>query len=256
MVATATAVASVSAGGPAGPATGMAAAAPQVVTGTGHLTRYPGDQSHLQAFTQTGPVGLARATGSGPVTGDPFQTGVYPAVSPLRIHPMRPRPPVVLRGALWVTVILLIVGGAGLTVHHYRPQWLKDIGVVRTPSTPAHHAGTKPVTAAAPPVQAATIGSTTSVTVRASSYQVVLTSHARAWVQASTGTGPGDLFAGIMEPGQSQTFSPAGGKLTLQYGAAAIEVQIKVNGTVVPNWQFAPQVAPGTILFSLAPTTG
>lgn len=244
----------------AGPATGIAQAPPQVVTGTGHLSRYPGDQSHLQAFTQTGPVpGLARpsairsqAAVAGGGAGD-HHTGVYPAVPGLRIHELRPKPPLVLRMALWTIVVLLVVGVAGLAIHRWHPQWLKDLHVMRTPA--AHHPATTATTGGTAPstlpvVQSAATGMATgTVTVRAAEYQVVVVTTSRVWVQVSTPAAATSVFAGVMGPGQTQTFTPAGGRMTVLLGASGAQVTVKVNGSTDPGWRFSPAVAPYTLTF-------
>ena len=70
----------------------------------GHLSRFPGDSTHLRAFTQTAQVpGVRpprrpwRSTGAGSFDA----TGSFPAVG--GAPPMAPRrPPLLLRGAIWV----------------------------------------------------------------------------------------------------------------------------------------------------------
>ena len=101
-----------------------------------HMSRYPGDTSHLKAFTQTAQV---------------------PQVSPRAVHPTLPPglrfdstdslpvtrryrdpypPPVALQVAVWTTVVLLTLGVVGIAVHHWRPAWLAKIHLVAGPSRP------------------------------------------------------------------------------------------------------------------------
>ncbi len=117
---------------------GRSAAVPEAPAGGGHLSRYPGDGSHLRAFTTTAEVpGVQRTVVSaGTPQGAPVDfsvTGVFPAAG-VWVVPDR-RIPLVLSGAIWVTVVLLAVAVGGLAVQHWEPKWLTAIHVVRSATT-------------------------------------------------------------------------------------------------------------------------
>ncbi len=99
---------------------------------TGHLSRYPGDGTHLRAFTQTDEVPGVRRVVPPAATSHALDglsdTGSFP-VAPGFYSGIRPAP-LVLRGAVWFTAALLALALGGLAVQHYQPQWLKDIHLV------------------------------------------------------------------------------------------------------------------------------
>ena len=110
-----------------------------------HLSRYPGDTSHLKAFTQTAQVPQVAA---GPPVHPPCPPGLrfdttdaIPVTS--RVPPAQPGP-VALRVAVWSTVLLLVLGVAGVAVHHWRPAWLAKIHLVPSASGPPGTHGATP----------------------------------------------------------------------------------------------------------------
>jgi hypothetical protein len=207
-------------------------------------------------------------------------TGSFPAVG--TIDPGPRRAPWILRAAVWVTAFLLVVGGAGLAVHHYRPQWLRAIHLEHasrlapppgstgsTGNTGANGAGSSGNTGGSPTGSAgggssasknALVSTTQSgagsatVSVRASSYSVVILAWARCWVQVETPQSFTPVFNSVLNAGQVQTFASSEGQLTLNLGASPVTVQVKVGGKTAPGWVFKPSNAPFVVNF--ASTTG
>ena len=237
-------------------------------TGPRHLSRYPGDTSHLMPFTRTGPVpavGAAAPRGAPPVTSmwrtaDPSVTGAYPAVPPLRIRPVRPKPPLVLRMAIWVVVACIVAAAAGLVIHRYEPRWLVDIGVVKqkshpttTTNAPATSQGGTRTTSGTGLVTATPSDTATStVTVHAAHYQVAVTGIADAWIEVSTPQSFAAVFGGLVHGGETKVFSPQAGQLTIQFSGAQVTATVKVAGKTVRGFNFQPPVVPYTLHFAAA----
>jgi hypothetical protein len=248
----------------AAPATGAAAtsAGPTAIgwtessNATGHLRRYPADDEHLRAFSRTAQVPQVRRPGASGV-GLLSTVASGASVTPTPMGPShsgylrRPRAPRLLKVALWVTAVALLAAGAGLVVHHYKPQWLRDIHLMH--GTPAPVAG-PPATVAPPsgPVVATTTsdGTTTSVVVRAAVYLVEVVPRAPCWIQVFHPGDPQAVFSGVLEPGETQSFAPKAGLLSVQFGASAVSVQVVTNGSAAPAWSYRPTVAPFQLNFS------
>jgi hypothetical protein len=230
----------------------------------GHLSRYPGDGTHLRAFTQTDevpgvrrlPRPLAHAdNGTGAFT----DTGSFPAL-PTAFVPA-PRVPWILQGAIWLTVILLVVALAGLAVEHYQPQWLADIHLVHhahnatpsTPATPGGATGTSTPARHGPPA-AVSLTSTgvasATVSVRASNYTVVVAAWAPCWTVVHTPQNFSPIFAATLQTGQVKDFTPSNGQLSLSMSASLVTVQVKIGGKTVPKWLFKPTTVPYTLNFN------
>jgi hypothetical protein len=225
----------------------------------GHLSRYPGDGTHLRAFTQTDEVpGVRRSAPPSDGTSNGSRsfpvTGSFPAV-PMVYAP--PRVPLVLRGAIWVTVTLLVIALAGLAVEHYQPQLLADIHVVHhthTTTPPVSGGATRPSTPA--PKQTSVVALTNTgaasatVAVAASNYAVEVAAWAPCWTVVHTPQNFSPVFAATLQTGQVKVFNPSNGQLTLSMSASGVTVQVKVNGKVVPKWIFKPTSVPFTLNFN------
>jgi hypothetical protein len=229
---------------------------------SGHLSRYPGDGTHLRAFTQTDEVpGVRRSappTGNGHNgTGSFTITGSFPAVRGPYTPPRAV--PLLLRGAIWVTATLLAVALAGLAVQHYDPQLLADIHVVHhahptTPTTPgpsaSTHGGSPGTPAHTSVVSLSNTGAgSATVSVRASNYSVVVAAWAPCWTEVRTPQSFSPVFAATLQTGEVKVFDPANGQLTLNMGASLVAVQVRINGKTVPKWLFKPPSSPFTLNF-------
>ncbi len=233
-----------------------------------HLSRYPGDGTHLRAFTQTDEVpGVRRAqpdagtgaggNGHGPDSASTFAvTGSFPA------HARAYTPPrsvsLLLRGAIWLTAALLAVALIGLAVEHYDPQLLADIHVVHhpvtvttttpgasaTPGGPSHPAHPSVVTLVNTGVDSA------SVNVQSSNYSVVVAAWAPCWTVVHSPQSFSPVFAATLAGGQVKNFVPANGQLSVSMSAALVTVEVKVNGKVVPGFLFKPTSVPFTLDFA------
>ena len=131
------------AGAPSGGANaGSWAPGPTTPDASGHLRRYYGDQSHLGSFTQTAQVPAVGGWTSGQANGA-AQPGGPP--NGHRAPRRRPKAPWALRFMMWFVLFLLLVGVAGISINHYKPQWLRDIHVLASspkptvPSSPGTH---------------------------------------------------------------------------------------------------------------------
>jgi uncharacterized lipoprotein YajG len=85
---------------------------------------------------------------------------------------------------------------------------------------------------------------TSTIAVRSTDYRVVVATTGPAWVQSSTGQSE------LLQAGQSRTFVPTGGKVSLTLGSAQLKVNVEVDGRVVRGGQLTPTVAPLTMNFS------
>jgi len=230
---------------------------------TGHLSRYPGDESHLRAFTQTAQVpGVTRGgtpAENGFASHGQFSvTGVFPAM-PAVHRPVRPAP-APLRAAVWCTVVLLLVGVGGLAVHRYHPQWLADIHLVRG----AHHgtstsggAGSRPSSTRSSVVtQTSITNAGASISVRAAQFSVEVAASQPCWVSASTPQSFSPIFGKTLQAGDTALIDSANGQLTVNVGSSFVLMVVKINGKTAPGWLFKPPNAPFVLNFTSATASG
>ncbi|MGA2520527.1 MAG: helix-turn-helix transcriptional regulator [Acidimicrobiales bacterium] len=240
---------------------GRSAPVPEAPAAGGHLSRYPGDGSHLRAFTTTAEVpGVQRTVVSaGTPQGTPATfsvTGVFPAAG-VWVVPDR-RIPLVLSGAIWVTVALLVVALGGLAVQHWEPKWLTAIHVVRSPTTTTKPAaagsggsGSHPSTPPPGAVTQTSIGNgTAAISVQATNFSVVVGASGACWVQASTPQSFTPTFRQTLEAGQHATLQSADGQLTVQVGSSFALLAVDINGKPARGWLFKPPSAPFTLNFT------
>ncbi|HXQ63188.1 MAG TPA: helix-turn-helix domain-containing protein [Acidimicrobiales bacterium] len=224
----------------------------------GHLSRYPGDSSHLRAFTQTAQV---PQVGPRPVRpslppGLRFDsTDAIPVT--YRDHPDPHPAPLALRVAVWSTVLLLIVGVAGLAVHHWRPAWLTKIHLVAGPparGAHASHGASRPSTGVHGPVvkQTASGPLSAEVTVRSPVFAVVVTTGAPCWIHVSSPASFAPVFSSTVPAGTTKTFTSASGQLSVELGASHASVTVQVLGKTVPGWVLTPSAAPFVVNFHSA----
>jgi len=230
----------------------------------GHLSRYPGDGSHLRAFTQTAEVpGVPRASFSAGTAadthGDFSVTGVFPATTTWRA-PTRGTP-LVLLGAIWCTLAVLVVALIGLAVHHWEPSWLTAIHVEHTVTTsttsPAGAGGSR---AGAPARKSAVTESSVgngsaAISVDAAEYSVVVAVSgpgASCWVSADTPQSFAPVYNQTLSAGQSTTIASADGQLTLHLGSSAVLLAVKIGGRTAQGWLFKPPTAPFVLNFTAA----
>jgi cytoskeleton protein RodZ len=234
-----------------GPSRGLAPAPEEA----GHLRRYYGDHSHLNSFTQTAQVpavgGLVGSQGA-PYGGTPSAGGSY---QPPR---RRRKAPLGLRLLTWLVLFLLLVGAAGLGVDHYKPQWLRDIHVIKStahlasPPTTSHTKVIPPTTQPTAPVitaQATGVG-TTAVKVDASSYSIVVSTFNYCWVEAQTPLNANPLIDKTLQPGQTASIPVTGDPVTLELGSLAALIKVEVNGQVVTGWSLRPNAVPFQVDFT------
>ena len=228
---------------------------------TGHLARYPGDGTHLRAFTQTAEVpGVKRTappSGNGHDAHRQFSdTGSFPAV-PARYGYIRPAP-VLLRGAVWLTAIVLALSLVGLAVAHWQLQWLKDIHVVRTPVTAVPTTPTTPGATGRPgtPASSALVTQTDAglgsfaVSVRAANYSVEVAAWGRCWTVVHTPQSFSPVFAATLPAGQVKLFDAVDGQMTVSMSALLVTVQVKIDGKAVKGWVFKPSTVPSVLNFN------
>ena len=232
---------------------------------TGHLARPLGDATHLRAFTQTAQVPGVRRSDPPPPTADRDRTGgfditgSFPVVDDW-IKPVRSAP-FILRASVWVVAVLLVVAGAGLAVHHYQPEWLKDIhlqhstaltvpgstGGVTTPTLAPGPGNTAPK---GPVNYTLTTSGSANVTVQAASYSVVVSASAPCWTVVNTPQSFKPVFNAELGAGQADTFNAADGQLTVNVGASGVTLQVRIGGRLVPTWVFRPPTAPFVLNFN------
>ncbi|HEY5250555.1 MAG TPA: RodZ domain-containing protein [Acidimicrobiales bacterium] len=226
--------------------------------GSAHLSRFPGDTSHLKAFTQTAQV---PQVGPRPVhptlpPGLRFDnTDSIPVTQ--RYHDPFPAP-IALQVAIWSTVLLLGLGVVGLAVHHWRPAWLAKIHLISSPGG-GGTGSTKPSSSS--PTAPASIAKTTgtgplsaNVAVHASTYQVVVVTQAPCWIHVSSPTSSTPVFSSTVPAGTTKTFTSGNGQLSVELGASHATVTVQILGKTAPGWSLTPTSAPYVVNFSS--TTG
>jgi hypothetical protein len=242
-------------------------ATPQKQPGTGavpavagHLSRYPGDASHLRAFTQTAQVPQVAARAAAPSLPPGLRFDSTDALPVTWRGRRDPDPaPLALRVAVWTAVLLLVLGVAGMAVHHWRPAWLTDIHLVSTGSggagaTHGSHGGGSHPTVPAALVTTTTTGPTTAtVSVRASVFEVVVTTQAPCWIHVTGPASLSPLFSATVPAGTTKTFTSTKGQLSVELGASHATVTTQILTKTVPGWTLSPSAAPYIITFRSAP---
>jgi hypothetical protein len=218
-----------------------------------HLSRFPGDASHLKSFTQTAQV---------------------PQVAPRVVHPTLPPglrfdstdslpvtrryrdpypAPVALQVAVWTTVVLLTLGVAGIAVHHWRPAWLAKIHLVAGPApagTSRGH-GTPPKASNGPVVSGTPSGPLAeAVQVRSPVFAVVVVTQAPCWIHVTSPTSFAPVFSATVPAGTTKTFTSGNGHLSVELGASHVTVTVQVLGKTIPGWSLSPSSAPYVVNFS------
>lgn len=232
----------------------------------GHLSRYPGDGSHLRAFTQTAEVpGVQRAGFSAgraaDTHGDFSVTGVFPATTTWR--PPSRGAPLVLLGAIWCTLAVLVVALIGLAVHHWEPKWLTAIHVEHTvtttsaPSAPGSGGSRTTTPARRNAVTESSVGNgSAAISVDAAEYSVVVAVNGgpgtSCWVLANTPQSFAPVYEQTLSSGQSTTISSADGQLTLHLGSSNVLVAVKIGGKTAQGSLFKPPTAPFILNFTSA----
>ncbi len=223
---------------------------------SGHLRRYYGDPSHLNSFTQT-----AQVPAVGGPSGQPGSPYGYPAGGGGGYPPPRRRrkAPLGLRLLTWLVLFLLIVGAAGLGVDHYKPQWLRDIHVLKSTGHSASTRPTSPTKVTKPTSPTVTIPivttrsagvGTSDVKVGASSYSIVVSTFNFCWVEAQTPLNANPLIDRTLQPGQTATIPVTGGPVTLELGSLAAMIKVQVNGQIVTGWSLRPDAVPIQVNFT------
>ncbi|MHB1775644.1 MAG: helix-turn-helix domain-containing protein [Acidimicrobiales bacterium] len=214
------------------------------------------------------PVAATRGTASSrPVDGaavDGERTAQVPQVFadtgpvPAAARPRAPRSPLPLRLAVGLVVLAIAVGLAGLAIDHYRPSWLRALGITHGTSPPVattgggghpavHHARTATDTPTATEVFSVASTSPTGValSVQAPTFTTqVAAVGGEAWVQVDNASGGPPLYAGILTAGQTRTFTGQH-ELVVNVGSKAAHLFFSVGGRTVGY--YLPQVAPFTI---------
>jgi hypothetical protein len=246
-------------GAPRGPV--VSAVVPVVVpvgvpVGGGHLSRFPGDTSHLRAFTQTAQVPQVTATTVRPSLPPGLRFDSTDSLPVTRRERFDPYPvPMALRVAIWTTVVLLVLSGAAIGVHHWKPAWLAKIhlvagtGATRPAPGPAatHQHGPLVTESSSGPLAA-------TVAVRSPVYEVVVATQAPCWLHVSSPASFAPLFSATVPAGTTKTFTSANGQLSVELGASHATVTVQILDKTVPGWVLAPRSAPFVVNFHSAPT--
>jgi len=224
---------------------------------TGHLSRYPGDASHLKAFTQTAQVPMVGQRTVAPPTLPPGLRFDSTDAIPVTWRAREPDPaPLALRVAVWSTVLLLVLGVAGVAVHHWRPAWLAKIhlisgGPVRTPASGGPSRTKAP---AALVTETPTGPQSATLAVRAAVFSVVVTTRAPCWIQVTSPASFAPSFSATVPAGTTKTFTSSGGQLSVELGASGATVTAQIVGKTVPHWSLTPAAAPFVMNFHSAAT--
>ena len=210
----------------------------------------------LSSFTQTAQhpqvSGLVRA---GPDVRF-LPTGMVPAVGPPVVLPA----PLLLRMAVWLCVLLVLGGVAGIAVHHFRPAWLRDIesAAAAGPAAPVvSHPDTTTLTV--PRAVTASVvavvdngNGTGTVTVHSPSYTIVVQATGACWVSVTGSDGVARLFGQTLPAGTTQSFPSQSGPMLVNLGSSHVTVSVQVKGKTVPGSSFTPRSAPYDLTFTSA----
>jgi hypothetical protein len=155
---------------------------------------------------------------------------------------------VLLRVLIGFLALLIVLGGAGLAIHHFEPQWLRSVehrgnGNAHATST------TAPSAAGASGAVHVTTSSPASATIAVhGSGAVVRVSSVggTSWTLVSQNGSGSPLFAADLSTGQSRDF-PLSGALSVQFGASSGEVTVLIGQKVVQTYH--PPTAPYTVTF-------
>jgi hypothetical protein len=216
-----------------------------------HLSRFPTDTSHLRAFTQTAQVPQVESRTVRPSLPPGLRfdsTDSLPVTR--RSHRDRPPIPMALRVAVWTTLVLLVVSGVGIAVHHYRPAWLAKIHLVGTAGTSVRSHGTTAPAYHGPLVSDTAAGRlSAAVAVHSPVYEVVITTQAPCWLHVSSPTSFAPLFAATVPAGTTKTFTSGNGQLSVELGASHAIVTVQILDKTIPGWSLTPSSAPFVVNF-------
>ncbi|MHB1989119.1 MAG: hypothetical protein ACYCSF_14280 [Acidimicrobiales bacterium] len=161
--------------------------------------------------------------------------------------------PLVLRIVVWALAFLVLLTAAGDFVIHNHPAWVDPLRrmvpaaggtpSVTTPTTPAHRSGhpgtalgSSAVHQTSPPPSGLPQYTTAYTITGTSTYQLAVKATAVTWVQAyklANGADVGaPLFAGDVQPGQTETIS-AKGPVDLEVSAGGATVSVLSGGKQV-----------------------
>ena len=249
------------ASGPGGNASWAPAGPDTEAETSGHLRRYYGDHSHLRSFTQTAQVPAVGGSTSDPVAGT-FHPGGHPTGGYKNARRRR-KAPWMLRFMNWFLLLLVLIGGAGIAVNHYKPQWLRDIHVLKdspkragstgttasTQSPPSSNAGSTEPASSAVVTSRSGIGMA-SVKVSSSNYTVVIVTTNSCWVEAQVPGSVNPLINRTLTAGQTVSIPVTGGQLNVELGALAAGISVQIGGTTVPGWTLRPDAVPFVATFT------
>jgi hypothetical protein len=212
-------------------------------------------------------------------------TGITAAVPSPRSTPYQTGPtsrtPVLLRLLVALVALALVVGVAGLLIHHFEPRWLSSIGITaKSPATAsppgtstASPPGTSTASPASTPKRSGTTGGSKTKSTGKATMTVDKTSSSSAtfvvtaptftvkvavpssdsWVQvkgpATSPTTSSVLFSGLLTAGQSKSFVVQS-KLTVTIGSVAALISVSVGNTLVGSYDST--VAPFAMTFQTA----
>lgn len=236
---------------------GGAVADPWTAPQTSMTQGDPPPAGSLRSFSQT--AQHPQVTGPGRAGPDPrfLPTGMVPAVGRPVVLPA----PLLLRLVVWLCVLLILAGVAGIAVHHFRPAWLRDIESAAAAGPSAPRAPGSGAATTAPTVPRSVTRSvvdivdngngTGTITVHSPSYTVVVQATGACWVSV-TGAGTGTVFGQTMQAGATQNFPAQRGPLQVNLGSSHVTLSVQVDGKTVPGSQFSPRSAPYDLTFTSA----
>lgn len=163
------------------------------------------------------------------------------------VYRKRRRIPLALRFALFLTVALLAVGGAGLAVDRWHPQWLQDLHIVRSHvASPGSAITTTTTVPHFHSLTSSPSGATYAVPARRFAVNIGISQP--TWIQVTTSSSSAPVYTGVLQPqGQIQTFR-ANGDISVVIGAGGTVVSVSVNGKAIA--MLKPPSAPYTLTFT------
>ncbi len=166
------------------------------------------------------------------------------------VIPRKSSTPMGIKITLWVAIALVVIGLIGIILEQAKPSWFQSI------HAPAVTPSTIPITAPTV-IKKTTTGngnfkltskspSSASYQIGSSSFNLKVASTGTPWVEVVNNTNSSVLFEGILNSGQSQSFSNLT-NATVQIGSANLTLSISNSTKNIGN--IAPAQAPFTYNF-------
>ncbi len=198
-----------------------------------------------------GPATVMTPVDTGPVAVSVVDTGSTPAIhthsSTSPVHTGRGGL-VLLRLTVALMLLLVIVGGAALAIHHWRPQWLRSLEHNASNDSPTTSATAHNTPAAGSITESTSSSSYATITVHGTNPKVTVSAvGGPSWVEVKAPGQSSPIYAADIESGSQKTFDVQA-SLEIQVGSSAARLAVSVDHTAPRT--YAPATAPFTYTFA------